>query len=34
VTYVKDPMFWLAVVIVAVIVNYAWNFFTKRGKLV
>ena len=33
-TYVKDPMFWFAVILVAVAVNYAWNFFTKRGKLV
>jgi hypothetical protein len=32
--YVKDPMFWFAVVLVAVAVNFAWNFVTKRGKLV
>lgn len=31
--YLKNPMFWLAVVIVAVIVNFAWNMFTKKGKL-
>lgn len=31
--YVKNPMFWLAVVVVALAVNFAWNFFTKRGKL-
>lgn len=33
-TYVKEPMFWVAVVVVAVVVNWVWNFFTKRGKLV
>lgn len=32
--YVKEPMFWFAVVVVAVVVNWVWNFFTKRGKLV
>lgn len=32
--YIKNPMFWLAVIIVAVIVNFAWNFFTKKGKLI
>lgn len=33
-TYLKEPMFWLAVVAVAVVVNYVWNMVTKRGKLV
>lgn len=33
-TYVKQPAFWIAVVLVAVLVNFAWNFVTGRGKLV
>lgn len=32
--YLGNPMFWLAVVVVAVVTNLAYNFFTKRGKLV
>lgn len=35
VTYLKEPGFWLAVVIVALIVNYAYKaFFGGKGKLV
>lgn len=33
-TYAKQPAFWIAVVVVAVVVNFAWNFFTGKGKLV
>lgn len=33
--YLKEPAFWVAVVIVAVIVNFIWmKFFGKAGKLV
>lgn len=32
--YIRNPMFWIAVVAVAIIVNFAWNFFTKKGKLI
>lgn len=31
--YIKNPMFWLAVVVVAVAVNFVYNYFTKKGKL-
>jgi hypothetical protein len=33
-TYIKQPGFWIAVVIVAVAVNFVWNMVTKKGKLV
>ena len=33
-TYVKQPGFWIAVVVVALAINFAWNFFTGKGKLV
>jgi hypothetical protein len=32
--YIKEPMFWVAVVVVAVVVNWLWNMFTQKGKLV
>jgi len=33
--YLKEPGFWLAVIIVAVVVNWAWmKFFSGKGKLV
>jgi hypothetical protein len=32
--YLKEPGFWVAVVAVAIVVNFAWNYLTKRGKLV
>lgn len=33
-TYIKQPGFWIAVIIVAVAVNFVWNMLTKKGKLV
>lgn len=33
-TYLKEPMFWLSVIIVAVVVNWLWAKFGKSGKLV
>jgi hypothetical protein len=32
--YIKEPMFWVAVVVVAVVVNWLWNMLTQKGKLV
>lgn len=32
--YVNSWHFWVAVVIVALVVNFAWNYFTKKGKLI
>lgn len=33
--YVREPAFWIAVVIVAVVVNWLWGMFAKgKGKLV
>lgn len=32
--YISSPHFWFAVVIVAVVVNFVWNYFTKKGKLI
>lgn len=32
--YLKEPIFWVSVVIVAVVVNYLWKMFMGRGKLV
>jgi hypothetical protein len=35
VTYLKEPMFWFSVIIVAVIVNWVWmKFAGGSGKLV
>lgn len=32
--YVKQPVFWLSVILVAVVVNWLWAKFGKGGKLV
>lgn len=32
--YLSEPVFWLSVVVVAVIVNFLWGKFGKQGKLV
>lgn len=32
--YVSSLHFWVAVIIVALVVNFAWNYFTKKGKLI
>jgi len=32
--YLKVPAFWIAVVAVALVVNWIWNKFTAKGKLV
>jgi hypothetical protein len=32
--YLREPVFWLSVVIVAVAVNWLWKMFTGKGKLV
>jgi len=33
--YIKEPTFWLAVIVVAVVVNWLWGkFFQGKGKLV
>lgn len=33
--YIGSPAFWFAVVVVAVVVNWAWmKFFSGKGKLV
>jgi len=32
--YIRQPGFWVAVVVVAVVINFLWNFFTQKGKLV
>lgn len=32
--YLKEPVFWFAVVIVAVVVNFVWQMIVGRGKLV
>jgi hypothetical protein len=35
VTLLKEPMFWISVVIVAVVVNWLWQrFMPGKGKLV
>jgi hypothetical protein len=32
--YIKQPIFWVSVVVVAVIVNYVWTqFLGGKGKL-
>jgi hypothetical protein len=33
-TYVKQPAFWIAVVLVAVVANFVWMKVTGKGKLV
>lgn len=32
--YAKQPAFWVAVVLVAIVVNWGWNMVTGKGKLV
>lgn len=32
--YLTQPGFWLAVVAVAVVVNFLWTKFGKQGKIV
>jgi len=32
--YLKQPAFWLAVAIVALVINWGYNYFTKKGKLI
>jgi hypothetical protein len=32
--YIKEPAFWFAVVVVAVVVNFVWRMVTNKGKLV
>lgn len=33
--YLKEPGFWLAIIIVALAVNWAWmKFFAGKGKLI
>lgn len=33
-TYIKEPAFWLAVVAVALVVNFLWSKFAGKGKLI
>lgn len=33
-SYLSSPAFWLAVVVVALVVNLVYNYFTKKGKLI
>lgn len=30
--YIKEPAFWIAVVVVAVAVNWLWSTFVSKGK--
>jgi hypothetical protein len=32
--YLKQPVFWVSVVVVALIVNWVWQKFAGKGKLV
>lgn len=32
-SYLGQPAFWIAVVLVALVVNFGYNYFTKKGKL-
>lgn len=32
--YVSQPMFWVAVIIVALVVNFVWHMVTGKGKIV
>jgi hypothetical protein len=34
VTYIKEPGFWVAVIVVAVAVNWIWQMVSGKGKLV
>lgn len=29
----KNPMFWLAVIVVVLATNFIYSYFTKKGKL-
>lgn len=29
----KNPWFWIAVIVVVLVTNWAWAYFTKKGKL-
>lgn len=33
-SYIKEPAFWIAVLVVAVAINFVWNAVTGKGKLV
>lgn len=33
-TYLRQWQFWAAVLIVALVINFAWNYFTKKGQLI
>ena len=32
--YISQPVFWLSVAIVAVVINWLWMKFGKQGKIV
>lgn len=33
--YIKQPVFWISVIIVALVANWVWmKFFSGKGKLV
>lgn len=32
--YLGNMWFWFAVVVVALVTNFAYNYFTKKGKLI
>lgn len=32
--YIKEPAFWVAVVIVALVVNFLYSKFAGKGKLI
>lgn len=34
VEFLKNPMFWLSVIVVALVVNFVYTYFTKKGKLI
>lgn len=34
VEFLKNPMFWIAVIVVALVTNFVYSYFTKKGKLV
>lgn len=31
--FLKNPWFWVSVILVAMAVNFAYNLITKKGKL-
>lgn len=31
--YIRNPGFWFAVIVVALAANFAYNYLTKKGKL-